>query len=175
MNNEIFYAVITQDLDILAFILQRPRNHILHTDAVNEHGQCPLDFALMGNPSFGVVDILLRAGANVTSEHVVVVAQHRRQDIFHVLCRSRPGLMNRPNQHGWFPLQLALTKPYCCESTIRFLLLNGANPNLSRPWPALHIAVLCRQNQSVINHLLNNDADPNAINWNGQTVLHAGT
>lgn len=142
---------------------------------MNQYGQRPLDVALMGNPSFRIVDILLRARSYVMAENIVAAARSRRQDILQLLCSQGSNLINRANDNGWNPLQIAIAEPNCDYQTIDLLLFNRANPNMERPLTALHIAILHGQNLFVIVPLLRHRANPNATNGNGQTALHAGT
>ncbi len=154
-----------------------------YASGVNEHGQTPLDVALAiddnrGNVDYhGVFHVLLYHGdAYVTVENVLSAAQLPSHAILRLLCDSGENVINRPTNGGWNPLQTALYQNLNVENqlwTVNALLSNGADPNVPTPWPALHVAVCYNRSPYVIDDLLKQQANPNAFNQFGQTVLHA--
>ena len=172
-NSKFFRAIRTHDFDTISCFLEQP-NPIQYTHSLDENNQTPLNVALSNGANRGVVDALLRGGVYVSVDNIVYAAGLPNREVLPWLCNSARGIINRPHNDGWNPLQLALL----CnldEGTVLALLNNGANPRLTDPYGWTPLLRAIRYNpkaHKIIPALLERGADPNASGCDNLSLLH---
>ena len=100
---KLHYAVVTRNAKSVSRILRHPNARDI-VDSVDENGQTALTLALSANLGY-IVDLLVRGGAYVSVEDLLLAARHSNTNFLRKLCgdsRTHGQVINRTDVNGFW-------------------------------------------------------------------------
>ena len=111
----------------------------------------------------------LLLGISVAAQDVFEAARKGDMTAMESLCGSTPDILNAANKEGYTPLMLAAY--YGHDEMAIYLVKNGALIDGKSKYGTPIMAATVKSNESIVDVLLENGADPNIQDTNGKTAL----